>query len=77
MSVFNGMPLMKEAVESIQKQTFRDFELLVVNDCSTDETKRVLHSFSDNDDRIRIIENKNNLGLAASLNKAWQSAEGS
>ena len=76
MSVFNGMPLMKEAVESIQKQTFRDFELLVVNDCSTDETKRALHSFSDSDDRIRIIENKNNLGLAASLNKAWQSAEG-
>lgn len=76
MSVYNGMPLMKEAVQSIQSQTFSDFEFVIVNDGSTDETKQELHKISQNDERIRVIENKKNLGLAASLNKAWKSAEG-
>ena len=76
MSVYNGMPLMKEAIQSIQSQTLSDFEFLIVNDCSTDETKQELHKISQNDERIRVIENEKNLGLAASLNKAWQASKG-
>ena len=67
---------MKEAIQSIQSQTLSDFEFLIVNDCSTDETKQELHKISQNDERIRVIENEKNLGLAASLNKAWQASKG-
>ena len=67
MSVFNGMPYLVEAIESILVQTYKNFELIIVDDASTDETWTFLKSLSD--DRVKLIRNRKNLGLAASLNK--------
>src|SRR3989338_9606954 len=68
MSVYNGMPFLKEAVESILKQTYKNFEFIIVDDASTDETWDYLKSLKD--PRVKLIKNKKNLGLAASLNIA-------
>ena len=74
MSVYNGMPYLEQAVESIFRQTFEDFEFFIVDDASTDETWRYLKSLRDM--RIKLIQNKKNLGLAASLNIALRQAQG-
>lgn len=67
MTVYNGMPYLKAAVESILSQTLSDFELLVIDDASTDGSADVVGSFAD--PRIRLIRNPRNLGQAGSLNK--------
>ena len=74
LAVHNGEQHLARAVESILKQTFDDLELIIINDCSTDKTAEIINSF--NDDRIRILENKSNLGLASSLNRGWGAARG-
>ncbi len=74
MSVYNGASFLKEAMDSILNQTFKNFEFIIVNDCSKDRTKNILSSYSDS--RIKLIENKKNIGLAASLNKAIKLANG-
>jgi glycosyltransferase involved in cell wall biosynthesis len=74
MPVYNAGRYLRPAIQSILQQTFRDFELLIVNDASTDGCQDVLRSFPDN--RIRVLENKNNLGLAHSLNRGLQVAAG-
>ena len=74
MAVYNGQPLLKEAVRSILGQTFEDFEFLVVDDGSTDGSGELLQSFED--PRIRVITNAGNRGLTASLNRAIEQARG-
>ncbi len=65
--VFNNMPFLQEAIESILTQTYRDFQLLVINDGSTDDSLTYLRTLTD--PRIKII-NQPNLGLCNSLNNA-------
>ena len=67
MPVYNVAPYVKEAIDSVLRQTYRDFELLVIDDCSTDNTIEVVRSISD--PRIRIECNDHNLGLAENLNR--------
>lgn len=74
MSVYNGEKYLSEAVESILNQTFKDFEFLIINDASTDNTRKILKSYKDS--RIKIITNKKNLGLTKSLNKGLEIAKG-
>lgn len=74
MSVYNGMPYLKDAVESILNQTYKNFEFIIVCDASTDNSWKYLKSLKEK--RIRLINNKKNLGLAASLNKALELATG-
>lgn len=74
MSVFNGEKHLREAVDSILNQTFKDFEFLIINDGSTDGTFEILKTYSDS--RIKIIENKKNLGLTRSLNRGLKIAKG-
>jgi glycosyltransferase involved in cell wall biosynthesis len=66
MSVYNGEKYLKEAIDSILNQTFKDFEFLIVNDASTDSTATILSQYTDS--RIKVIENKPNKGLTYSLN---------
>ncbi|MGD0913338.1 MAG: glycosyltransferase [Terracidiphilus sp.] len=63
--VYNGMPYLPDAVESVLRQTFADFTFIIVNDGSTDGTEEYLRSL--NDPRIVLI-NQSNEGLGASLN---------
>jgi Glycosyltransferases involved in cell wall biogenesis len=74
MSVYNGEKYLKEAIQSILKQTFADFNFLIINDGSTDLSREIILSFKDN--RIKLIDNKKNIGLTRSLNKALNLAEG-
>ena len=70
MSVYNGETYLKEAIESVIEQTFQNWELIIINDCSTDSTAQILADFSLKDERIKVYTNEVNLKLPASLNKA-------
>ena len=73
-STFNGEKYLPEALDSILNQTFDDFELIIVNDGSTDSTAKILSELKD--ERLVIIENSVNSGIAASQNKAIAVASG-
>jgi len=75
MSVFNGERFLREAVESILGQTFRDFEFIVVEDGSTDRTASILDSYQKSDPRIRVYHQENQ-GLIESLNRGCLLAQG-
>jgi len=64
--IFNGAKSVKRAIDSVLSQTFLDFELLAVNDGSTDSTIEILNGY--NDKRLRILSHKNNRGQNAALN---------
>lgn len=70
MSVYNGEEYLVEAIESVRKQTFENWELIVINDCSTDSTAEILADFAGKDERIKVHTNEVNLRLPKSLNKA-------
>ena len=74
MSVYNGEKYLREAIESILAQTFTDFEFIIVNDGSTDNSLEIMQSYDDK--RIKIINNEKNIGLTMSLNKALKEARG-
>ena len=74
MSVYNGEKYLKEAVDSILNQTFEDFEFLIIDDGSTDQSLEILRSYKDQ--RIRIVQNKKNIGLNQSLNNGLKLAQG-
>lgn len=74
MPVYNGGLYLAEAVGSILGQTFRDLELLVINDGSTDKSADIMATFAD--PRIRYVENDGNRGLIATLNKGLALAQG-
>jgi len=74
MSVYNGSAFLKDSILSILNQTFIDFEFIIINDASTDNSEEIINSF--NDSRIVYLKNDENLGLAASLNKAIKISKG-
>lgn len=75
--VFNGERFLRQAMESIVRQTYENFELIVVNDCSTDGTLEIIKEFMQRDNRIRLINNKLNQKLPKSLNIGFAEARGS
>lgn len=74
MPVYNGEAFVAEAIESILRQTYANFELLIVDDGSVDNSRAIMEGFSDN--RIRLIRNDSNRGLIASLNRGLDEALG-
>lgn len=74
MSVYNGERYLREAIESILGQTFKDFEFIIIDDGSTDSSKDIILYYKD--PRIRLIENKKNICLTKSLNKGIKAAQG-
>src|SRR4030042_5762754 len=74
MSVYNGERYLMEAIHSILNQTWRDFEFLIINDGSTDDTQNILTSFTDK--RIKIENNLINIGLTKSLNRGLDLTNG-
>lgn len=69
MPVYNGGRYLREAVDSILNQTFREFEFIIIDDGSTDDTWSVLTDYAAHDSRVRLIQNEANIGLTRSLNK--------
>ena len=74
MPVYNGEKYLQPAIESILNQTFKDFEFLIINDGSTDNSENIILSFKDA--RIRYVKNEKNRQLIHTLNKGLQLSKG-
>lgn len=74
MPLYNAEKYVGKAIDSILNQTFTDFELIMIDDCSIDETMSVVNGIKD--DRIKIIKNRNNSGIAYSRNIGLINARG-
>jgi len=75
MPVFNGERFLREAIDSILAQSFRDFEFIIVNDGSTDGTASLLGSYAGSDPRVRVYHQENK-GVTESRNRACGLARG-
>jgi glycosyltransferase involved in cell wall biosynthesis len=74
MPVYNGGEFLRPTMETILGQTYRDFEFLIINDCSTDDSLETIRSFGD--PRIRVHTNSVNMGQTKSLNVGLRLARG-
>ena len=74
MPSYNTASYIKESIQSVLNQTYTNWELIIVDDCSTDETEEVLATITDS--RIKYFKNKENSGAAISRNKALREARG-
>lgn len=74
--VNNGEKYLSESIESIILQTLKDWELIIVNDGSTDRSGEIIESYCKKDKRIRVIVNTENKGLPESLNIGFREAQG-
>jgi len=72
MPVYNAEAYLQEAIESILRQTLANFEFLIVDDGSTDNSVAIIKSY--NDARIRFVQNERNLGISATLNRGIELA---
>ncbi len=73
--VYNAQETLTEAVDSILRQTFADFELLIFDDASTDATPEILQQYAASDRRIRMFRNERNMNYCYGLNKGLALAE--
>ena len=73
--VYNGEKLIREAIESVLTQSYRDFELIIINDGSEDDTGRILDKYQEQDKRITVIHQENRK-LPASLSRGFNMAQG-
>ena len=74
MPLYNAEKYVFKAVNSILNQSFRDFELIIVDDCSVDNSASIVTEF--NDDRIKFFSNERNQGIAYTRNRAIELASG-
>lgn len=74
MPAYNAEKFIEEAILSILSQTYTNLELIVVDDCSTDNTLRIIESISDS--RIKLVKNRVNLGIASATNIALRKCKG-
>jgi len=76
MSVYNAEKYLEKAIKSILTQSYHNFEFIIINDKSNDNSSDIISKYADQDQRIKYIENKKNRGLTYSLNKALEFAQG-
>ncbi|MGX8712365.1 MAG: glycosyltransferase family 2 protein [bacterium] len=73
---YNGADFLAQSIDSVVAQTFADWELILVNDCSTDNSLEIMQRYASADSRIRIINNEHNLKLPGALNRGFREAKG-
>lgn len=76
MSAYNSAKYIDGAILSVLNQTLKDWELIIVNDCSTDNTLEIIKLYSEKEPRIQVINNELNLQPALSRNRALETAKG-
>jgi len=76
MPVYNSEKFIKSAIESVLNQTFKDFEFIIVDDCSTDKTWDIIKKFATRNKQIITLRNKENLRVTKTLNKGLSIAKG-
>lgn len=74
--VHNGSVYIADSINSILAQTYKNWELIIVDDCSTDSTPEIIRHYTESDSRIIIYRNERNLGLPNSLNAGFSLASG-
>ena len=74
--VYNTYQYLEDCLNSVCNQTLKDIEILIINDKSTDNSDTIIKKFENKDNRIRVINNNTNLGLARSRNLAIKEAKG-
>jgi glycosyltransferase involved in cell wall biosynthesis len=75
MAAYNAELYIREAIESVLAQSWRDFELIVVNDCSKDSSQQIADEYAKTDSRIRVISHEKNGGVAAARNTGLFAAQ--
>lgn len=65
---YNKRNYIRHTLESVEKQTFKDFECIVIDDCSHDDSVSIIKEFTNKDSRFRLIENRYNLGVSCNRN---------
>lgn len=73
---YNGAGFLARSLDSVLTQTFTDWELILVNDCSKDNSLEIMQQYAEKDGRIHIINNEHNLKLPGALNRGFQEAKG-
>jgi glycosyltransferase involved in cell wall biosynthesis len=76
LGTYNGEKYLKEQIDSILQQTYSNIELVVTDDCSTDNTPTILREFADRHENVRVYFNEKNLGFVRNFEKAVQQAQG-
>ncbi|MDR1687069.1 MAG: glycosyltransferase [Clostridiales bacterium] len=74
--VYNGEEFLKTAIMSVLTQTYKNLELIIVDDASTDSTPQIINHFLTKDSRVRVIKNQTNKNLPTSLNIGFAHAKG-
>lgn len=74
MPTYKGAKYLRETIDSVLNQTFKDFEFLIINDCSPDDTDEIIAEYDDS--RIRYVKNEKNLGISGSSNYGFSIARG-
>ncbi len=73
---YNAAACIAETVASVQKQTYTDWEMIIVDDCSSDDTYAVAQALAAQDERIKVVRHEKNQGVAAARNTALDLAQG-
>ncbi len=73
---YNGSKYISQAIESVLAQTYKNWELIIIDDCSTDDSLKVIDAYIKKDDRIRLIKLENNMGPAIARNVGIDNARG-
>jgi len=76
MPVHDGAVCLEETLDSIQAQTFTDFELIISDNASTDRTEEICRAYAARDDRIRYVRNQENLGASKNFNRTFELSAG-
>jgi len=76
MPVYNSEKFLRESIESILNQTFKNFEFIIINDCSIDNSLKIIKEFMKKDKRIILLNNKKNLAQAKTRNRGLKIAQG-
>ena len=76
MAAYNAEKTIAKSIESVLGQTYRDFELIIINDCSTDKTQTIVEAYQCRDSRLRLINNKVNSGVSITRHTGLQNARG-
>ena len=76
MAAYNAEKTIEQAIESVLNQTYSNFELLVVNDCSEDQTVSLVRRIAEKDRRVRLISNKKNSGVSFTRKHGLKEATG-
>jgi glycosyltransferase involved in cell wall biosynthesis len=73
---YNGSPYIKKAIESVLSQTYKNWELIIIDDCSLDRTSSIVANYINLNSNIKYIKNNENLGVQKSLNKGLSVSKG-